>query len=360
MQLDRLHVLNFKNWEERELAFREGINCLVGPNGQGKTNLLDAIYYLCFTKSFLNTADSQNIRLEEPFFMLEGWFTNSGQEDHVQVSVKRGQKKQVRRNKKEYEKLADHIGQFPAVMVCPQNASIITGSSEERRRWLDALISQFDPVYLQQLINYYRVLGQRNSLIKQLYENRTWDETTMLVYDEQLSKYGEDVYNRRKQFIEVFVPVFHTIYADISNNTETVNLQLQSGLDKGSGMMQILLQSRTKDRALQYTSAGIHKDDLEFSIQKMAIKKFGSQGQQKTFLMALKLAEHAYLKQVLHHAPLLLLDDIFDKLDNNRVSRLIRRVSESGYGQVFITDTGREKLEQLFNSLGVSVAFYEI
>lgn len=360
MQLDWLHMLNFKNAEERELEFQPGINCLVGPNGRGKTNVLDAIYYLCFTRSFLNNADSQNIRQNESFFMIEGRFGAWEKEEQIQVSFKRGQKKTVRRNKKEYEKMADHIGLLPAVMVCPQYLSIITGGSEERRRWLDMLLSQFNPAYLQSLINYQRILHQRNSLIKQMVDNNRWEEGTLLVYDAQLAKYGEEVYGIRKAFIDEFVQLFNEFYQFITNGAEAVSLGLVSHLDTGEGLESLLAKSRAKDRALQYTATGIHKDDLEFSIQSMSVKKFGSQGQQKSFLMALKLAEHHYLTQKLKIAPILMLDDLFDKLDEHRVKQLLKKVAEDNFGQVFITDTGSTKLKDLFTELGMKARFYDI
>jgi DNA replication and repair protein RecF len=360
MELNWLHILNFKNWEEKELSFEPGITCLVGPNGRGKTNLLDAIYYLCFTRSFLNTSDTQNIRLNDPFFMLEGRFTRDGTEEHVQVSMKKGQKKTVRRNKKEYEKLADHIGLLPAVMVCPQYISIITGSSEERRRWLDMLISQFDHVYLQSLISYQRVLQQRNSLIRQMSETNRWDEETLSVYDQQLNKYGHDVYTTRIKFIEEFTPVFEEYYQMISNGSEKVGLELISHLNNGEQLISILQRTRAKDRSLQYTSSGIHKDDLEFTIHQMNVKKFGSQGQQKSFLMALKLAEHHFLSLQLKSHPLLMLDDVFDKLDEHRVKQVLKKVSEPGFGQVFITDTGATRLKELLTGLGMEAKFYDI
>jgi len=360
MQLNWLHILNFKNWEEKELAPGAGITCFVGPNGKGKTNLLDAIYYLCFTRSFLNNADTQNIRKDEPFFMVEGKFTRNEVEEHVQVSMKRGQKKSVRRNKKEYEKLADHIGLLPAVMVCPQYISIITGSSEERRRWLDMLISQFNPVYLQHLINYQRVLQQRNSLIRNMVETNRWDEETLLVYDAQLQHYGHEVYTIRTKFIHEFITVFEEYYQLISNGAEKVSLQLVSQLNDGAQLNTILLNTRAKDRALQYTSAGIHKDDLEFKINDLSVKKFGSQGQQKTFLMALKLAEHQFLSTSLQTFPLLMLDDVFDKLDENRVKQVLQKVAQPGFGQVFITDTGATRLKELLTDLGMEAKFYDI
>ncbi len=360
MQLDWLHLLNFKNCEERELSFGPGITCLVGPNGKGKTNLLDAIYYLCFTKSFLNTADTQNIRQNEPFFMLEGRFNRDSNEEQIQISFKRGQKKIIRRNKKEYEKMADHIGLLPAVMVCPQYTSIITGGSEERRRWLDMLLSQFDHLYLQNLINYQRILQQRNSLIKQMAESGRWDEATLTVYDEQLAKYGHDVYEVRKRFITEFVDVFREHYQFITNGVEEISLIHTSHLDNGENLVDLLQKNRGKDRALQYTTAGIHKDDLDFSIHHLSVKKFGSQGQQKSFLMALKLAEHHFLSIQLKASPLLMLDDVFDKLDEHRVKQLLKKVSEKNYGQVFITDTGSARLKELFTELGMEASFYDI
>lgn len=360
MQLNWLHILNFKNWEDKELAPGPGITCLVGPNGKGKTNLLDAIYYLCFTRSFLNNADTLNIRKEEPFFMVEGKFTRNEIEEHIQVSMKKGQKKSVRRNKKEYEKLADHIGLLPSVMVCPQYISIITGSSEERRRWLDMLISQFDHVYLQHLINYQRVLQQRNSLIRQMAESNRWDEETLLVYDAQLHRYGHEVFNIRTQFIAEFIPVFDEYYRLITNGAEEVSLQLVSVLNDGEQLGNILLNTRSKDRALQYTSVGIHKDDLEFKINDLSVKKFGSQGQQKSFLMALKLAEHQFLRIRLNTFPLLMLDDVFDKLDEHRVKQVLKKVAEPGFGQVFITDTGATRLKELLTDLGMEAKFYDI
>ncbi len=360
MQIDWLHVLNFKNCEERELHFHKGINCLVGLNGRGKTNILDAIYYLCFTRSFLNTSDSQNIRLNEAYFMLEGKFAGQGRDEHIKISFKRGQKKNIYRNKKEYEKLADHIGLLPAVMVCPQHLSIITGGSEDRRRWLDMLLSQFDHAYLQSLISYQRILHQRNSLLKQMSDTGRWDEETLLVYDKQLAKYGSDIFRSRKAFVDEFLLLFNDHYRFITNGAEEVSLKLSSHLGSGENMEEMLGRSRGRDRALQYTTIGTHKDDLDFTINSMSIKKFGSQGQQKSFLMALKLGEHHYLSTKLNDAPLLMLDDLFDKLDENRIKQLLSKVTSENFGQVFITDTGSAKLQHLFTELGLDGRFYDI
>jgi DNA replication and repair protein RecF len=360
MQLDWLHLLNFKNWEERSFSFNNGISCIVGNNGKGKTNLLDGIYYLCFTRGFLNTSDSQNIRQGEGFFMIEGKFNKEGNEEHIQVSFKKGQKKIVRRNKKEYEKMADHIGLLPAVMICPQYNSIITGGTEERRRWLDMLLSQFDAVYFQNLINYQKILQQRNSLIKQMVESGRWDETTLGIYDVQLARYGEAVYHSRKAFITEFTGIFKENYRFITNGAEETSLELISQLDGGEDLTDLLLKHRSKDRSLQYTSQGIHKDDLDFTIKGMNVKKFGSQGQQKSFLMALKLAEHHFLRNKLKLSPILMLDDVFDKLDEQRIKQLLKKVSGDDYSQVFITDTGSIRLRELFTELGIEAQFYEI
>lgn len=360
MQLDWLHLLNFKNFTEREFTFQRGINCLVGPNGKGKTNVLDAIYYLCFTKSFLNYTDSQNISFNEPFFMLEGRFNRFQSDENIQVSFKRGQKKIIRRNKKEYEKLANHIGLLPAVVVCPQYSSIITGAGDERRRWLDTLISQFDSLYLQHLINYQRLLQQRNSLLKQMAEANRWDEVTLLVYDTQLTKYGHEIYKKRKDFITEFIPVFNELYYFITNGAEDVSLILSSQLDESVNLAELLIQSRSKDRSLQYTTKGIHKDDLDFISNGMNIKKFASQGQQKSFLMALKLAEYQYLTFKLNLHPLLMLDDVFDKLDEDRVKQLLMKIASKSFGQVFITDTGSKKLKEILDELEIEGNFHHI
>ena len=360
MYLNWLHLLNFKNWEEKELQLEPGLTCLVGPNGRGKTNLLDAIYYLCFTKSFLNTSDTQAIRLNESFFMLEGKFQRNAHDEHIQVSVKRGQKKLVRRNKKEYEKLSDHIGLFPAVMVSPQTGIIITGSSEERRRWIDILLSQLSEQYLQNLINYQRVLHQRNSLIKQMAESGRWDEVTLEIYDQQLELYGTSVFTARNNFVNELKDVIGKYYQFITNGAEEVEVKLQSQLSSGEPLASQLAKSRGRDRSVQYTTVGVHKDDLDMNIQGMNIKKFASQGQQKSFLMALKLAEYHFLSQHLNMKPILMLDDIFDKLDEHRIKKLLVKVSGEEFGQVLITDTGSSKLRELFTELGIQAGFYDI
>lgn len=360
MVLSWLHLLNFKNWEEYEITCQPGINCIVGPNGKGKTNILDAIYYLSFTKSFLPISDSQNIKLGEGYFMIEGDLLEDDTKHHIQISFKKGQKKQVRKNKKEYQKITEHIGVFPTVLVCPQYGSIVTGGSEERRRWMDALISQFNGGYLLDLLNYQKVLQQRNALIKQMNDNRQWSEETLLTYDVQLDKYGKEINKARSLFIEEFISDLIDVYQMLSKGVEEVKLTYQSKLNDGAPLTELLIESRNKDKSLQYTTVGTHRDDLVFEINSLGLKKFGSQGQQKTFLMALKLAEHKYLSQKLGKSPVLMLDDIFDKLDQSRVRQLIKFIAEPGFGQVFITDTGSSKLQSIFQDLGIEAAFYDI
>lgn len=360
MYLQHLHLLNFKNYEDREFRFVPGINCITGDNGVGKTNLLDAVHYLCFSKSFMNPADSQNILHQAPFFVVEGTFWREGREELLYCALKRGQKKQFKRNKKEYERLSDHIGLFPLVVISPLDAVLVTGGSEERRRFMDSLISQFDHAYLDQLIAYNRVLQQRNALLKQMAQSRMNDPDTLEIYNEQLVMYGEALHQRRQAFIQDFIPVFSRYYTLIAGTGEQAGLAYSSHLGGEMAFADLLRQSADRDRALQYTSVGIHKDDLEFRLNDFAMKRFGSQGQQKSYLTALKLAEHEYLERKTGFGPILLLDDIFDKLDAQRVGRLIAEVGREGFGQVFITDTGKEKISGLFSKFGVNATFIEL
>jgi len=360
MHLEWLHILNFKNYEEQEFSFIPGVNCISGDNGRGKTNLLDAIHYLCFSKGFLNPVDSQNIRHDAPFFMLEGMFWREGREEHLYCGLKRGQKKQFKRNKKEYERLSDHIGLFPLVVISPLDSVLVTGGSEERRKFVDSLISQFDHTYLDALIAYNRVLQQRNALLKRMAEQRSFDGETLDVYDEQLSVYGAPIFEKRMAFLDEFTEVFNRYYHFLAGEGEVVSMTYDSQLGDDRSFTDLLLQCREKDRAVQYTSSGIHRDDLEFRLNTFPIKRFGSQGQQKSYLTALKLAEHDYLGRKMGFNPILLLDDIFDKLDAGRVGRLVTKVSEEGFGQVFITDTGKEKISQVFDKFGVNASFISL
>lgn len=350
MFLKRLSILNFKNIQAKEFIFTPKINCFVGNNGVGKTNSLDAIYHLGMGKSYFNPSATQNIAFGEEFYLLEGTFNREKREEIVVCSVKKGQKKIIKRNGKTYERIADHIGNFPVVIVSPADRDLITEGSEERRKFLDGVISQINNSYLQNLINYNKVLAQRNSLLKYFFENKTYDDTTLSIYDEQLSLYGNAIYEERINFINHFIPLFQYQYEKISKGNENVTLRYESSLSNKK-FIDLLLENRQKDLSAQYTTQGIHKDDLIFEIERNPIKKFGSQGQQKSFLIALKFAQYQIIKNQTNITPILLLDDIFDKLDSSRVSQIISLVSEENFGQVFISDTDFMRTENIVKNI---------
>lgn len=359
MYLEKLQLLNFKNYEETEIELSTEINCFLGNNGQGKTNLLDAIYYLAFSKSFFNPIDSQLIRDEEAFMTLTGNFKREEEVEKIYVGLKKGQKKQVKRNKKLYERIADHIGLIPLVMISPSDSLLIIEGSEIRRKFLDLIISQYDRRYLDDLIQYNKALSQRNRLLKKFMEIRSFDEASLEIWDAQLIKYGEPVFEARKNFIKDFVPLFQKHYDFISGNKEIVNLEYDSHLNENS-FSEKLLNSRDKDRRLTYTTSGVHKDDLGFNLGDKPLKKFGSQGQQKTYLLSLKLAQAEFLKNHKKITPILLLDDIYDKLDEERVAKLMEVVQKDWFGQVFITDTHLDRLPNLFTELKVDYKAFSI
>lgn len=350
MFLKRLSILNFKNIQAKEFIFTPKINCFVGNNGVGKTNSLDAIYHLGMGKSYFNPSATQNIAFGEEFYLLEGTFNREKREEIVVCSVKKGQKKIIKRNGKTYERIADHIGNFPVVIVSPADRDLITEGSEERRKFLDGVISQINNSYLQNLINYNKVLAQRNSLLKYFFENKTYDNTTLSIYNEQLSLYGNAIYEERINFINHFIPLFQYQYETISKGNENVTLRYESSLSNKK-FIDSLLENRQKDLSAQYTTQGIHKDDLIFEIEQNPIKKFGSQGQQKSFLIALKFAQYQIIKNQTNITPILLLDDIFDKLDSSRVSQIISLVSEENFGQVFISDTDFMRTENIVKNI---------
>jgi len=348
MYLRSLSLVNFKNYPQAELSFSEHVNCFTGNNGEGKTNLLDAIHYLSFCKSFFNPIDSQNILHEAPFFVIQGVFvSDEAKEEEIYCGLKRNQKKQFKRNKKEYSRLADHIGLFPLVMISPADSELITEGSETRRRFLDTVIAQFDKEYLDHLIQYNKALSQRNALLKQFADSRKFDKDSLEIWDVQLVELGTAIHNKRAAFVKSFVPIFQKYYELISGGKEKVKLNYHSHLNEGA-FATTLSNALSRDRALQYTTVGIHKDDLEFSISEFPVKKFGSQGQQKSYLIALKLAQFDFIKKVKKLTPILLLDDIYDKLDDQRVKELMKLVSSDSFGQIFITDTHGDRLQKLF------------
>ncbi|MBL7934046.1 MAG: DNA replication/repair protein RecF [Bacteroidia bacterium] len=353
MFLKQLSLINFKNYSEFEAKFSEKVNCFVGNNGIGKTNLLDAIYYLSFCKSYFNTSDSQNIKHNEGFFVIQGHFDKNGEESEVYCGIKRNQKKIFKKNKREYERLSEHIGQFPLVMISPSDTDLINGSSENRRKFLDGIISQYDKVYLDKLISYTQVLKQRNALLKHFYETRSFDSETLDILDEQLVIYGRSILDIRKEFLKQFVPLFNNFYQFISNHKESVALQYENSLEDRD-FKTALMTALPRDRSVHYTTVGPHKDDLEFNLGDYNLKKYASQGQQKSFLLALKLAQFEFIKEQKNTKPLLLLDDVYDKLDEERFTKLLEMVSGDKFGQVFITDTHPDRMNELLNQKNIA------
>lgn len=345
MILKRISILNYKNLEQVELDFSPKMNCIIGQNGMGKTNLLDAVYYLSFCKSTTNPVDSQNMMHDRDFFVIQGFYeTESGEMEEVYCGMKRRQKKMFKRNKKEYSRLSDHIGFIPLVMVSPSDAELISGGSEERRRLMDVVISQYDKEYLEALIRYNKALQQRNTLLKGEQEP---DGELLDVWEEMMAATGEVVYRKRCAFIEEFIPTFQSFYSHISQDREQVNLTYQSHASQGS-LLQLLKEHRPKDRIMGYSLKGVHKDDLLMRLGDYPIKREGSQGQNKTYLIALKLAQFDFLRRTgSRTTPLLLLDDIFDKLDASRVEQIVKLVAGDKFGQIFITDTNREHLDKI-------------
>ena len=346
MYLQKISLVNFKNIESKTFEFQDKINCFVGNNGVGKTNVLDAIYYLSFAKSYFNSVAVQNIKHGEGFFMVEGDYLLNNRPEKIVCSLKRGQMKVLKRNGKNYEKFSEHIGELPLVIISPADRDLVTEGSDTRRKFIDGVISQQNKKYLNDLISYNKVLSQRNALLKYFAANRTFDALNLAVYDEQLADYGSRIYTVRKSFLEEFIPIFNQKYEVISVDKESVNLIYKSQLHDHS-MLEALQNSLEKDKVIQYTTAGIHKDDLSFEIGDYSIKKFGSQGQQKSYLIALKLAQFQFIRQQSEVTPILLLDDIFDKLDENRVSQIVELVNNDEFGQIFITDTHHERTENI-------------
>lgn len=360
MWLKHLSLLNFKNYQESTLTFIPETNAFAGNNGAGKTNLLDAIHYLSLCKSYFNPVDSQHIKKGEEFFMIQGEFEKDELPSTISCSLKKNQKKQFKRNKKDYPRLADHIGQFPLVMISPNDHIIITEGSEERRKFVDNVISQTDNQYLDTLIAYNRVLLQRNALLKKAKAEYSLDLGLLEVMNLQLVSIGEKIFERRKRFMDEFHPEFVKYYAYLSDESEEVALLYESPLQTES-FLNLLQLNLEKDRILERTTQGIHKDDLNFTIHEaMSLKKFGSQGQQKSFLIALKLAQYAFLKKNKQLNPILLLDDIFDKLDANRTKKLMKLVADDEFGQLFITDTDAERLRKIFDEIAHPIRIFEI
>ncbi|WP_299435490.1 DNA replication and repair protein RecF [uncultured Maribacter sp.] len=359
MHLHKLSLINYKNFSSENFEFDTKTNCFVGHNGVGKTNVLDAIYHLSFGKSYFNPITSQNIKHNEDFFVIDGFFKKNEKEEHIVSSLKKGAKKIIKRNGKAYERFSDHIGLLPLVIISPYDRDLIAEGSVTRRKFIDGVISQSDKEYLLTLIKYNKVLSQRNSLLKYFAINHTFDATNLDVYNEQLYEYGTLIFNKRQKFLNTFIPIFKEQYKAITNNTEEVTISFESKL-KDQTLLQLLKATVDKDRALQYTSSGIHKDDLSFKINNYPVKKFGSQGQQKSFLIALKFAQFHFIKEQSKTTPILVLDDIFDKLDENRVSHIISLVDNESFGQIFISDTHAERTENLVKNIHQSYKIFKL
>jgi DNA replication and repair protein RecF len=357
MILDRISILNFKNIEEAGLSFSPKMNCFFGNNGMGKTNLLDALYYLSFTKNHTNLLDSQLIKHEQDFCVLQGFYCEGETAEEIYCGIKRKQKKVFKRNKKEYERLSDHIGLIPLVMISPSDSDLIHGGSGERRKFADMLICQCDKEYLHALIRYNKALYQRNCLLREAPDST--DVSLYEVLEEQLIREGETVYNKRREFITDFIPVFKEYYRTIADESEPVDLQYDSQLSSAP-FAQWFADRREKDKLLGYTGAGIHKDDFHFLLENYLIRKIGSQGQCKTYLIALKLAQFNFLVHKKSTFPILLLDDIFDKLDAGRVEQIIRLLLQPEFGQIFITDTNRKYLDEILEGLNHDYKLFRV
>lgn len=359
MILKRLSILNYKNIAQADLALSPGINCLIGQNGEGKTNLLDAIYFLSMCKSACSNIDATCVRHGQEFMMLQGYYEREdGTPEEVYCGLKLGQKKVMRRGKKAYKRLAEHIGLIPLVVVSPADGELISGGSEERRRFLDIVISQCEPAYIDALLRYNKALQQRNAMLKQ--DDGMPDSDLLGLWEEQMAREGEEIYARRAAFIEQLMPHFEQFYATVSGSREHVGLNYTSHCQRGP-LLDVIRRDRHKDLAVGYSLHGIHRDDLEMTLGGHPMRREGSQGQMKTYVVALKLAQFDYL---CHNGstttPLLLLDDIFDKLDTSRVEQIIGLVSGEQFGQIFITDTNRDHIDQILSHGDFDYRLYHV
>ena len=359
MHLKQLNLYNFKNFKEKNFSFDTKINCFTGNNGVGKTNILDAIYFLSFGKSFLNNNIRQIIHFGEEAFSVKGDFLINKKPEIIHISYQNDKKKIIKRNNKIYDRLSDHIGLIPLVMISPYDRDLIAEHGEIRRKFVDKIISQSDPAYLSALIGYQKNLAQRNRLLKYFASNHKFDKETLGIYDEQLHQYGTVIFNKRKNFIQALSEFLKEKYQILSGGKESVDISYYSELEI-KPLLDLLKENIQKDRILQHTSKGIHRDDFLFEIDTHPIKKFGSQGQQKTFLIALRLAEFEFLKKQSGKLPILLFDDIFDKLDEHRVKQIINLVNDKAFGQIFISDTHKERTDKLVKEINGSYKIYEL
>lgn len=355
MQLTKLSLIKFKNIEQMELELAPSINCFVGDNGTCKTNIVDSVYYLSMCKSALAMTDNQCTKIGEDYFILDGdYFSDRGIREQIAVSYSKKGQKIVKRNTKPYERLSDHIGLIPVVIVTPSDSLLISDTADERRRFINGFISQIDRNYLVSLMKYNGVLAQRNSLLKNPVE-----ETILHIFDQQLAMYGEVVYRKRKEIADKLLEKVAYYYSEISGDREEVSLSYRSVLNTGS-FTDALSQAREKDKVNGFTTVGIHRDDFLFTIGGNPLRRYGSQGQQKSFLIAIKLAQYSILSQILHEKPILLLDDVFDKLDEFRVERLMKIVTSDAFGQIFITDCNFERMSRVLQDVSEKTKIFKV
>jgi DNA replication and repair protein RecF len=358
LQLTNITLTQFRNYVFRSFEFTERITGIYGLNGSGKTNLLDAIYYLCFTRSYFSRTDAQSVHHGLQGMRIEGHLRKNNQEEKLVCIVRENNRKEFQVSDEPYKKFSDHIGRYPCVMIAPDDTELITGGSEERRRFMDTILSQLSPNYLQQLIDYNKILQQRNSLLKAAAEHQRLDTALLDILDEQLVDRGTSLFNQRLQFIDTFIPYVQQQYLSIAGKDDEVQLQYDSQLH-GQSFHNLLQQNRQRDLYLQRTGIGIHKDDLNLTMNGQPFKSLASQGQRKSLLFAIKLAEFLILKAHKGFAPLLLLDDVFEKLDATRMHNLLHKVCVEEQGQVFITDTHKERLQTAFEQLGLPCGLIE-
>jgi len=355
MYLRKLSLVNFKNIAQQELPLSEGINCFVGSNGAGKTNIIDAVYYLSMCKSSFATTDGQNILHGAEFFVVEGCYaSDEGKSETVVCTYSRKGGKILKRNGKEYERLSDHVGLVPVVIVSPADSALISDAADERRRYLNGFISQLDRTYLTAVMRYNTVLGERNRFLK-----ISSDEDMLLIYDRQLAEHARTIHARRRQYVERLQPLVERFHAALSEEREQISLEYRSELNE-TPPEELLLRNRQRDCINQFTTAGIHRDDLVLKIGGYPLRKYGSQGQQKSFLIALKLAQYAIVAEERREKPILLLDDLFDKLDAGRVAQLLRLVSEPNFGQIIITDCSPTRLQRILDEAGAPYRLFTV
>ncbi len=357
--LKKISIINYKNILDKEYELDPKINCFVGDNGVGKTNILDAVYHLSMGKSYFNVKNDQLINRGKDYMLVDGVFELNNKNESIVFSLKIGEKKVLKRNGKPYKKFSNHIGLIPVVLISPYDNDLINEGSSERRKFIDSIISQNDKEYLINLIAYTRVIQNRNKLLKQYNRSVDFDLDTIKVYDDQIYKLSEPIFKARDKFIKEFTPLVLEKYKHISDDKEKISIEYKSDLINNN-IENLIKDSFQRDVILQYTSVGLHKDDFVFNIDENRIKRFGSQGQQKSFLIALKLAQFDYLKNETGNSPILLMDDIFDKLDLMRVKRIVEIVNSTNFGQLFLSDTDKERIEKVLSSLNLSSKIFEV